>query len=97
MTCEEDLAFHCISIFLTYTISEYGRLKMAGETVPPIDIQESDLAEKWLSCSSSFQDGPHNISLKAKTAPQKQPSPKKQCGKSLSTSFISVPSLKVLS
>lgn len=46
MTCEEDLAFHCISIFLTYTISEYGRLKMAGETIPPIDIQESDLAEK---------------------------------------------------
>lgn len=44
ITCEEDLAFHCASIFLTYT--EYERLKKAGETVSPINKHVSDLAEK---------------------------------------------------
>lgn len=37
MTCEEDLAFRCASILQTYIISEYGRIKMAGTMIPPID------------------------------------------------------------
>jgi len=71
MTSEEDLAFHCAH-FLTNAINEYGRLKMAGESIPYIDKQLSSLAQKRLSCSSPFQDGvtqyPH---FKTKTKPKK--------------------------
>lgn len=72
MTSEEDLAFHCAPFFLTNTIKEYGRLKMAGESIPSIDKQLSGLAQKRQSSSSSFQDGvtqyPH---FKTKTNPKK--------------------------
>lgn len=60
-----------LCLYLTYTISEYERLKKAGETVSPINKHVSDLAEKWLS-SSSFQDGSHNIPIsKQKQLPKK--------------------------
>lgn len=65
---------------------------MAGESIPSIDKQRPDLAQKRPR-SSPFPDGDHTIS----PFQNKKQNPQKQCGKSLSTTSISVPSLKVLS